>query len=1394
MTDPDQTLPATTDAGAADQTRPTEMAASLDQTRPTAPVQRNLESTQATLAPDLQATVVAGGRDLDSTVVAGGGAGDAATVIAVGGPASAETLPTGAVPASTDATRVTVLSGQGGGTALPQTAGASTGGLTRGGMSGTFSRTGTLGRTGRTRLNVTLPADTQQLDVKLQLSRTSVLSDLVATRAQVGTAPVPKGLSKLAETQGTDGRYAIDRPLAAGGMGAVLQIKDNDFHRPAAMKVIHGRFANSGEALERFLAEAQVTAQLEHPNIVPIHDLGVLEDGTLYFTMKLIEGMSVGKVVKLLQQQAGILYENKSKENPKGDFVAPDADSAKAAAEWTIERRLLMFLKILDGVGFAHSKGVVHRDIKPDNVMLGGHGEVLVVDWGIAKVLKDADADSELVRQVASIRDQGSLSATMEGSAMGTIFYMPPEQAKGELSEIDGRSDVYALGATLYELLALKRCLEGSTIPAMLVKITTGDFIPLDSAAPELHPDLVAIVHKAMALDRAKRYPTCAAMAEDLTRFLNGQAVLARQRNLIERIGLWYGRHKTKVLAGAGAAGLAVVVAGGTTWMVQSQARAEAAAKKAEAVAAWGGRQGKPLDRLEEIEKAILTAAALAPGDGDLVELRAQAKALVATERDRIEEERERVAQAEAAKRRAAALAGEAADAERAGELAKADEKLSAALELQPTDKALDAARERIRTVLRDRAEAAAMAEAGRQREAADRAAGEAAALVAQPGADLDRVLALARTAEQAYAKAERIPGTQEQAKVLDRLRARVEQTKAEAVARTEAESALAQAGVLAKADAPDWDKVLATANQALGRAPAGDADLRTRITRERDRWIQASVMAAATRERAQRLALSRQAGQRAEGALAAGDLDQAQTAIAQAIGHSPDDDADGRTALVAVRDRIRSAVADRAAAQARSDRVAQAETRLTAARARRAAVDHARGEMQTARSREIALETRLRGMPAEAKNDLFAARTASQQAEAALVQAWGDAEAEGQAVLGLLPDDPAHPVVGDARALLAELYLIRLRAARTDGRPAEIRAYGNLVRRYDDAGRWASEFAGQGALAVTGAPGPVEARRLTADAGGRLQPVGGALTIGPGQPAAVEAGSWQLRLGDTVLAVAVPINATAAVAWPGPVPAIAGHRLRWVPADDGRGFWLGETEVTVAQYAAFLKDPAVFKDVARSWKRAFTNESVRADGSMEPTIRIPRLAPGANSAALVRWQLVPGEVETITGVIPGKADPPGHPAVGIDRADAVAFCAWLSAQSGRKVRLPALAELTRAAGGGDPVRRWAWGPRFDPAFAVTAWSHAGDEPAAVGSNASDTGPYGHRDLAGNVREWTADIPTDAKAGVAGTKAGLVAHGSLSDEQSDRFAVGAYESVDPEFTTHIFGFRILVEP
>ena len=341
---------------------------------------------------DTVSTRAVSNRGNEDTLLADSLLGSAASVSASGGSSTD--------PAVLSRTRMTNESSSSG-TPMHSTSLSNSGALSR-----SFSRTG------RTRVNVNLPADTQQLDQKLQMSRLSVLSDMATAR--VGKGDLSPGIVKLIDQQGTEGRYAIDRPLASGGMGAVLQITDHDFRRPAAMKIILSRHANSAEVTERFLAEAQVTAQLEHPNIVPIHDLGVMEDGTLYFTMKLIEGMSLGRVMKLLQQQAGTLKDK------DGNVIAPpNAESAAAAAKWTLEEKLQTFLKVLDGVGFAHSRGVVHRDIKPDNIMLGPFGEVLVVDWGIAKVLQAAGLQNatgpqhEVVRWVASLRDQDSASATM---------------------------------------------------------------------------------------------------------------------------------------------------------------------------------------------------------------------------------------------------------------------------------------------------------------------------------------------------------------------------------------------------------------------------------------------------------------------------------------------------------------------------------------------------------------------------------------------------------------------------------------------------------------------------------------------------------------------------------------------------------------------------------------------------------------------------------------------------------------------------------------------------------------------------------------------------------------------------------------------------------------------
>ncbi|MHC5082251.1 MAG: serine/threonine-protein kinase, partial [Planctomycetota bacterium] len=228
-------------------------------------------------------------------------------------------------------------------------------------------------------------------------------------------------------------RYGILGEIARGGMGAIVKLVDNDIRRPVAMKVILGGPANSVEGaetarIERFVEEAQVTGQLEHPNIVPVHELGLDAEGKVYFTMKLVRGESLDAII---------------------DAVA-DKDP-EAIRKYSLSHLLQVFLKVCDAMAFAHSKGVVHRDLKPENVMVGRFGEVLVMDWGLAKVKGHEDRAEE--EWVETIRSEKEAGRTLSGEVMGTPSYMPPEQAAGKVERVDERSDVFALGAVLYKIL-----------------------------------------------------------------------------------------------------------------------------------------------------------------------------------------------------------------------------------------------------------------------------------------------------------------------------------------------------------------------------------------------------------------------------------------------------------------------------------------------------------------------------------------------------------------------------------------------------------------------------------------------------------------------------------------------------------------------------------------------------------------------------------------------------------------------------------------------------------------------------------------------------------------------------------------------------------------------------
>ncbi|MDW8373862.1 MAG: bifunctional serine/threonine-protein kinase/formylglycine-generating enzyme family protein [Planctomycetota bacterium] len=1126
-------------------------------------------------------------------------------------------------------------------------------------LGGTWSGT----RLSRTRVNQQLPPDAQELDIKLQMSRPSVLADL----ERVGGS-VPPGVHKLIAEHGTDGRYTIEKPLAHGGMGAVLLIRDGDFQRPAAMKVMLSRYAASSEALERFLAEAQVTAQLEHPNIVPIHDLGVMQDGTVYFTMKYIEGESLGSVVKKLKS---------------ADAAVREA----ARREWTEEKLLLTFLKVLDGMSYAHAKGVVHRDIKPDNIMLGRHGEVLVVDWGIAKVLaKPIDAAT---RSVVNLRqNEEALSLTQEGAAMGTLFYMPPEQARGDLAAIDQRSDIYALGATLYELLTGERPVSGRSAPEILAKVAAGEITHILTVKPDLHQDLAAIVMKMLAFEPAQRYASCGEVSEDIRRYLAGQAVLARRRNLIERFGAWVARHRRQVAIAAGGLAIATFAAAAAWWWAEQREQQRIALLVERALAAAAVSQWQ-----EAYDAAV--AAGAVPAALEIKERAAAALALAARER-------EEAARRQAAELTARRLLAEAQQAAARSEWQEARDKAKAALEaarLPEAEELLALATARLADARRLALEATARA----RKEEGDRALAEA------------RGLALLDA---------RLP------ELLDRARAAYAQSTADGVAVPGIEAAVAE---------------LAALQQRVDEARAAAA----RAEAERQ-------------EQERRRRQAAEARRAAQAALAQGDLEAAaeQAAIARRLAA---DDSDGELNERIVAARLRRD-AERAAAAARAQARATAQSALAQARAADAERLRAAEQLASVEAEVQRLTRELAHQPADGKRPLFAAQEAARAARSRMMEQWSLAEGAARTALDALREEPQHPDAVAARQLLIALYRMRWQEAVRSGDEAARAAFGTLLTQLGSD----PEAEAQGQVLVTAA---VQARRLEEDGVGRFVPVGETRSLPAGQAVTLPHGRWQLRDGDQVAAIVVRPGQLTRLAWaPGPPPEV-GMRLRWVPFE--RGFWLAEHEVTVRHYAAFLADPAVaaeVKETYRAWMR-----QQRDDLAL-----FPRQGAGLDLAV---WQAVAEGDELRSWQPIAKALE--EPVRGISRSDAERYCAWLARRTGKRVRLPTLAEWRYAATGGDERRIFPWGPRGDHALAVCAVPKR-DHPAAVGSAPDDLGPFGHRDLAGSVREWVTDRGLAYDARVAG--------GGWTDEDLARLRSDAVESLPAHAAFAAIGFRILVEP
>ena len=359
--------------------------------------------------------------------------------------------------------------------------------------------------------------------------------------------------------------YQLGAEISTGGMGSVLEAHDAKLDRTVAIKVMLLEANADARMRQRFLREAQVLAKLAHPNIVPIYDI-VWEDGLpLFYSMKRIKGRTLQAILTDLRKQV-----------------------PETLRDYSLDRLLTIFRKVCDAIAFAHSQGVLHRDLKPENIMVGEFGEVLVMDWGLAKLLRSndetgmtndepeasaADHSSFAIRNSSFTAPHDSLAHTLVGAVLGTPQYMSPEQARGDMTEVDELSDIYALGGILYAILTLRPPVEGATALEVLEKVSKGEITaptafqsrsgsrgkafekgevleaklikPLPHIRANRVPSaLSSVAMKALQLDKTKRYPSVIALSADIDAYLTGFATSSEQAGALRQLQLLMLRHK----------------------------------------------------------------------------------------------------------------------------------------------------------------------------------------------------------------------------------------------------------------------------------------------------------------------------------------------------------------------------------------------------------------------------------------------------------------------------------------------------------------------------------------------------------------------------------------------------------------------------------------------------------------------------------------------------------------------------------------------------------------------------------------------------------------------------------------------------------------------------------
>jgi eukaryotic-like serine/threonine-protein kinase len=346
----------------------------------------------------------------------------------------------------------------------------------------------------------------------------------------------PRGEVSLGSVPRRLGRYEDIALLGIGGMGEVRRVLDPHLNCSLAIKIIHRRLLGTDLLEDRFRQEAQIVSQLQHPNIPPIHDLGTLPDGRLYFTMREIKGRSLSKVIREVHE------------------ASAGGEWNMSASGWNFRRTVDVYRQVCEAVAYAHTKGVIHRDLKPANIMVGSFGEVLVVDWGLAKVRDEPEAVLPEMEPVVVNHGSDDPVITRLGSVQGTPTYMSPEQARGQVNLLDERSDVYSLGVVLYEILSGRRPYAGKDASEILSKVRAGpppsirtilldslddvslaqeEAVILTSELP-LPMELVEACERAMRREPEDRFQSAGRLAQVVKDWLDGARKRARALQVVK--------------------------------------------------------------------------------------------------------------------------------------------------------------------------------------------------------------------------------------------------------------------------------------------------------------------------------------------------------------------------------------------------------------------------------------------------------------------------------------------------------------------------------------------------------------------------------------------------------------------------------------------------------------------------------------------------------------------------------------------------------------------------------------------------------------------------------------------------------------------------------------------